>query len=85
MRGIEEIQNEGREPAVEKPKKKRPRGRPRDPEVAPLKVQTWFRASPAEHDAYVREAKRMKIPLRTWIRMALNAAADAARAARKAA
>jgi hypothetical protein len=86
MRAIETIQKEASDAApspspAAKPKRKR--GRPRIPDASRLSRSTWFLSSAAEHQDYAREAKRMRVPLRVWIRLSLNATVAAARAARK--
>lgn len=56
-------------------KRKRPRGRPRIPEVQKAKEQTWFRSTAAEKLRWKRAARRAGISLRSWIRLRLNEAA----------
>lgn len=62
------------------PKTKKPkRGRPPSPD----REQTWFRSTPAEKARWEWAAKRLKVPLRVWIRLQLNAAAEAASSKKK--
>lgn len=65
------------------PKRKRPRGRPPSPETKKNKEQVWFRCESQDKLDFRREAKRMGVPLRTWIKLTLKAAVASAKAARK--
>ena len=67
------------ETQTEKPKKKpsRPRGRPKSAEVARDKVQSWLRSTDAEKRRWQKAADAAGIPLRTWMRLQLNAAIGA--------
>jgi hypothetical protein len=60
-----------------KSKRKRPRGRPKSPEVSKYPINNWFRSSAAQRLRWARAAKRAGMPLRTWIRIKLDDGAEA--------